>query len=106
MDEIARHFPGFFVGRFDVRFRDVDAFKAGRDLAIVELNGVTSESTNLYDPSWSLLLAYRTLFRQWSLLYCIGHANRQRGHQPTTIGELFHLLRDQRQQSRINPLAD
>src|SRR5262249_31345229 len=81
----ARPFAGFFVGRFDVRYSDVDDFKAGRDLAVVELNGATSESTNVYDPSWSLLRAYGTLFRQWELLYRIGAANRRCGHEPASV---------------------
>ena len=106
VDEIARHFPGFFIGRFDVRYRSVEAFMAGQDMAIVELNGVTSESTNLYDPSWSLWRAYGTLFRQWELLYRIGHANRLRGYHPATLGEIFRLVRDQRTTHCINPLAD
>src|SRR5206468_1453944 len=106
VDEIARQFPGFFVGRFDVRYRDVRAFQAGRDLAVVELNGATSESTNLYDPSWSLLAAYRTLFRQWSLLYRIGDANRQRGHRPTRITALLRLVVDYYRGPRVDPLAD
>ena len=50
-DCVARHFDGFFVGRFDVRYANPEEFLAGRGFAIVELNGVTSESTNLYDPS-------------------------------------------------------
>ena len=79
MDEIARAYRGFYVGRFDVRYTDVDAFKAGRDLAIVELNGVTSEPTNIYDPDGTLLDAYRQLFRQWSITFAIGAANRRAG---------------------------
>jgi membrane protein DedA with SNARE-associated domain len=82
VDEIARAFPGFHFGRFDVRYTDRDAFMAGKDLAIVELNGVTSESTNIYDPSRSLLSAWRTLFRQWDLLFRIGAANRARAVPP------------------------
>jgi membrane protein DedA with SNARE-associated domain len=54
VDAVARRFDGFFIGRFDIRYTDREAFKAGRDLAIVELNGATSESTNVYDPSWPL----------------------------------------------------
>ena len=53
IDEIARAYPGFYIGRFDIRYTDVEAFKAGRDLAIVELNGATGESTNIYDPDGS-----------------------------------------------------
>jgi hypothetical protein len=92
IDTIARSFPGFFIGRFDVRYSSVAAFKAGRDLAIVELNGATSESTNMYDPSWSLWATYRTLYRQWSLLYRIGHANRQRGHATTSLIAFLRLV--------------
>lgn len=106
VDAIARKFPEFFIGRFDVRYSDVASFKAGRDLAIVELNGVTSESTNIYDPSWSLLTAYRTLFRQWSLLYQIGYANRQRGHVSTGIRALLGLVFGYYRGLRADPLAD
>ncbi|MFN0137868.1 MAG: VTT domain-containing protein [Phycisphaerae bacterium] len=88
IDEIARQCDGFYFGRFDIRFADEEAFKAGREFAIVELNGVTSESTNLYDPSWSLLRAYRTLFRQWSLLFEIGARNRERGNRCSRIADV------------------
>jgi membrane protein DedA with SNARE-associated domain len=106
VDAIARQFPGFYIGRFDVRYTDPEAFRAGRDLGIVELNGATSESTNLYDPSWSLFAAYRTLFRQWSLLYRIGDANWQRGHAPTGILELLRLVFGYYRGVRVDPLAD
>src|SRR5262249_35011617 len=61
IDEIARHYEGFFIGRFDVRYRDRLALMHGRDLAIVELNGATAECTNIYDPEGSLWSAYRQL---------------------------------------------
>jgi membrane protein DedA with SNARE-associated domain len=83
IDAIAKSFDGFYFGRFDVRYSEVAEFMAGRDLAIIELNGVTSESTNIYDPSRSLLSAYRTLARQWSILFRIADANRRRGIRPT-----------------------
>jgi membrane protein DedA with SNARE-associated domain len=79
IDRVARTFDGFLFGRFDVRYTDIDAFRAGHDFAIVELNGVTSESTNLYDPAQSIFWAYRTLFSQWSLLFQIAAANCSQG---------------------------
>jgi hypothetical protein len=93
IDEIAKAFDGFFVGRFDIRYSDVEAFKAGRDLAIVELNGATSESTNIYDPGLSLLRAYRTLFTQWSIVFAIGAENRRRGASVTSFRRLIGLVR-------------
>jgi membrane protein DedA with SNARE-associated domain len=92
IDAIARQYPGFYIGRFDIRYRDVEAFTAGRDLAIVELNGATAESTNIYDPGNSLLTAYKILFRQWSLVFAIGAANRARGVHSTTLSGIMRLV--------------
>ena len=93
IDAISRSFDGFFVGRFDVRYASVDAFKAGEDLAIVELNGATAESTNIYDPDTSLVSAYRQLFRQWWIVFAIGAANRRRGAAVTSLRRLRDLVR-------------
>ncbi|HSL23863.1 MAG TPA: VTT domain-containing protein [Vicinamibacterales bacterium] len=92
IDAIARSYPGFFIGRFDIRYRDEEAFKAGRDFAIVELNGATAEATDLYDPSRSLWSAYRILFRQWALVFEIGAANRAGGAATSSPARLARLL--------------
>jgi membrane protein DedA with SNARE-associated domain len=106
VDDIARAFPGFHFGRFDVRYADPEAFRAGRDLAIVELNGVTSESTDIYDPSGSLLRAYRTLFRQWELLFRIGAANRARAIRPARHARLLRSVLDYYGRPAPSPLSD
>jgi hypothetical protein len=93
IDAIARTYPGFFVGRFDIRYRNAEDFKAGLNLAIVELNGASAESTNIYDPGASLLDAYRQLFRQWSIVFAIGAANRAEGVPASSPRRLFDLVR-------------
>ncbi len=92
VDRIAKEFQGFFIGRFDVRYSDIDDFKAGKDISIVELNGATSESTNIYDPSWSLFRAYRTLARQWSLLFRIGSENQKTGAPVTKMAQFVQIV--------------
>jgi hypothetical protein len=94
IDTIARSVPGFHLGRFDVRYADREAFMAGRDLAIVELNGVTAEPTHIYDPDASLLAAWRTLCAHWTDAFRFGARNRSLGHRPATIGRLALLLLD------------
>lgn len=93
IDEIARAAPGFCFGRFDVRYSDPAAFAAGRGFEVIELNGATSESTNVYDPEFSLVRAYVTLGRQWSLLFRIGAANRAAGARVSTCRELLTAIR-------------
>jgi pimeloyl-ACP methyl ester carboxylesterase/membrane protein DedA with SNARE-associated domain len=106
VDAIVQPFDGFFIGRFDIRYSDVAEFRAGRGLAVVELNGVTSESSNLYDPSWSLLAAYRTLFRQWALIYRIGDENRRRGHRPSGVVALLGSIWRFYRERRVDLLSD
>lgn len=106
IDGIARQFEGFFFGRFDVRYADVDAFRNGNGFAIIELNGATSESTNIYDPTWSLVRAYRVLYRQWSILFRIGGLNRKRGARPTPLGNLVKEVRTHYRDRRVSPVAD
>ena len=89
IDQIARTFDGFFFGRFDIRVPSRQDLMAGRNLKIIELNGVTSEATHIYDPKLSLLEAYRVLFRQWRIAFEIGDLNRARGIRPSSVGELL-----------------
>jgi membrane protein DedA with SNARE-associated domain len=106
IDEIARRFEGFYFGRFDVRYRDRAAFMAGTDLAIVELNGVTSEATHIYDPSSSIVAAWRTLMEQWSMAFAIGAANRRRGCRPSSVRTLAPRLWTYFRSAPPHPLAD
>jgi hypothetical protein len=92
VDAIAQRVDGFHFGRFDVRYASSEALSRGEGFAIVELNGVTSEATHVYDPQGTLLAAWRTLMEQWSIAFAIGAANRARGHAPVGAGRLARLV--------------
>ena len=96
IDRISRQFDGFWFGRYDIRTPNLADFQAGSNFKIVELNGVTAEATAIYDPNNRLLAAYRTLFRQWRLLFEIADANISRGARTITARELWHLVRRHR----------
>jgi len=99
-DEISRGFAGFYFGRFDVRTPSLDEFKQGRNFKAIELNGVTSEATHIYDPQNGLLDAYRVLFAQWRLAFEIGAANRERGAATTSVRMLIKLMADYKQSAQ------
>jgi hypothetical protein len=103
IDRIAKTFDGFFFGRFDIRVPSRQDFMAGRNMKIVELNGVTSEATHIYDPKLTLFGAYRVLFEQWRIAFEIGDLNRTRGIRPASMGDLFNAAREYRLLSRSYP---
>jgi membrane protein DedA with SNARE-associated domain len=93
IDRISRSHPGFFYGRFDVRAQSVDAFQQGR-FRVLELNGVGSEPTHVYDPSISIWKKYRVLANHWREMFDIGAATQARGIQPASVGELWRTCRN------------
>ncbi len=93
IERISRHFEGFYFGRYDLRAPSEEALRDGRDLKVLELNGVTSEATHIYDPSLTLGDAYGVLFEQWRLAFEIGAANRERGVSPTSLGALIGIVK-------------
>ncbi len=96
IDEVSRSIDGFFFGRYDIRGNSMEDIRAGR-FKVIELNGVSSEATNIYDPRGTLRAAYGTLFRQWELAFRIGAANRALGAPATParplLGRLFQHFR-------------
>jgi pimeloyl-ACP methyl ester carboxylesterase/membrane protein DedA with SNARE-associated domain len=90
IDRVSRALPGFFFGRYDVRSASVADFGRGV-FQVIELNGVTSEATSIYDPSHTLFDAYRTLFAQWRLAFAIGAENRARGATSAGVVALAKL---------------
>ena len=107
IDKLVAGFDGEldFV-RFDIRYVDADSLGRGEGLGVVEMNGVLSESTNLYDPGRSLVWAYGVLYRQWRELYRLGAWRRARGGQPMGVMRLLALLLSHRRERRAAVVAD
>lgn len=79
--------------RMDLRYESDEALKRGERFAIVEMNGTMAESTNIYDPGRNVFWAYRTLLRQWSLLYKLGAMRRDKGNPGMRVPELLRAMR-------------
>lgn len=105
-DRIADGIPDFHFGRFDIRFADFEAMRRGEDFTIVEFNGAGAEATHIWDSNMTLTGAWRTLMRQYALLFEIGAANRARGHRPESLWRVFRRWRREKRASlRYPPTA-
>ncbi len=103
IDRISHRIEGFHFGRFDIRTPSVEEFEQGKNFKIIELNGVTSEATHIYDPQIKLFDAYKILFEQWRIAFEIGAENLARGARPTSIKQLARMLISYRQQQGSRP---
>lgn len=100
IDKIARVFRderglGFDIGRFDIRCASYEALQRGEDMGIVELNGLTSEPTNLYDPDRSITWAWGMLLGYWQHAAALSEARIAHGSgQPIPKAEMRKRMID------------
>jgi membrane protein DedA with SNARE-associated domain len=106
IDVISQKVDGFFIGRYDIRFANEGDLRAGKNFQIIELNGAASEATSIYDARNSLWSAYRTLFRQWDMVFAIGAENRKRGCATTKLPLLWREWRNYSLLAATYPAAD
>jgi hypothetical protein len=76
---IAANISGFDYGRFDIKLKDLEDLYQGKDIRILELNGVNSEPAHIYDPDYHLLHAYRDIARHMKIIYRISRMNHKEG---------------------------
>lgn len=91
IEKLSRAHPGFFVGRFDVCAATPGDLGRGR-FQVIELNGVSSEPTYIYDRATTLAEAMGALIRQWREAFEIGAANRAQGAELTPTWSLLRLI--------------
>ncbi len=103
VEAVAADMPSFHIGRFDVRYRNLQELRAGR-FTIMEINGAGSEAVHAWDPRYSLREVYRMVFAKQRVLFALGAWQRDRGHQPIGLLALArHHLRQQRLIRRYPP---
>lgn len=93
-DRIAGQIDGFSYGRFDVKCESLDALRRGRGFKIIEVNGICSEPTHIYDAGrisyWGAL---HTIQRHFFLIRRIAAAHHIRGVPFSSVSELVREVR-------------
>ncbi len=106
LDRIFDDIPGFYYGRLDLKFRNVDSLRAGRDLQIVEINGASSESIHIWDRKAGFFDAVETLLQQYRTLFTLGLENKRRGCKPPGLWPLYRAWRHELQLVKRYPVND
>ncbi len=79
-DQIGHQIDGFFYGRFDVKCPDVDDLRLGKNIKIIEINGILAEPAHIYDPlKSSYWKALRDIAKHWLLIGRIGSKSYEMG---------------------------
>ena len=105
MDELCRPMEGFYYGRLDIKYRDFDELLSGRDFKVLEVNGIISEPTHIYDASHresSYLNALRAINDHWDIMSEIALINHNEHKVPYPgVKEYIDNLRWLRRHSKM-----
>jgi len=78
LDTINTEINGWFYGRIDIKYTTFEALLKGENLKIIEINGIISEPTHIYDASkGSYFKALKAIKEHWKLIYLIGVKNKK-----------------------------
>ena len=94
IDEICTKVNGFYYGRLDVMYENIELLKNGENFKIIEINGSKSEPTHMYDPKHSLFFAWKEITKHWEIMAKISRKNHQAGFPYLNIKEGFSALKN------------
>lgn len=106
LDEIMQDIPDFHFGRVDVKFDSVDALRAGEKFEIIEINGVGSEATHIWDSRTSLREAYAAQFHHYGETFRIGAKKKKAGWKSSGLWHGVRLWRRQKRLLASYPMND
>ena len=93
LNKLNAEIEGWFYGRIDVKYHNFEELLKGENFKIIEVNGVISEPTHIYDASkGSYFKALRSIKNHWKLIYIIGVKNKKLNKEKyTNLGYLLSL---------------
>ncbi len=94
IDRLSQSIPGFYYGRYDIKFNSWEELENGLNYKVIELNGAFSEPTHIYDPGHSYGFGLLEMGRHWKRMTDIAIINRARGYSYLPLKELSLMLFD------------
>lgn len=101
-DKLVDQIPGINYGRFDIKCNSLVDLKAGKNFKIIELNGVFSEPTHIYDATSSTYwVSLNDLRKHWGIVQRIGTMNHKNGVPYWPLGKMLKALWNFKKYARL-----
>jgi hypothetical protein len=100
-NRICTQIPGFYFGRLDLRYDNLEDLRKGEKFSIIELNGSGSEPTHMYDPAHSIWFAWKEIIRHWIWLQKISAANHKLGAPYLSYAEGMKMFKESKEYNRL-----
>ncbi len=71
INQLCKQIDGWYYGRLDIKYKNIENLIQGKDFKILEVNGIISEPTHIYDASYenaSFTNAVKTINSHWDIM--------------------------------------
>lgn len=107
-DKLSNAINGWYYGRVDIKYNSFEELENGTDFKILEINGIISEPTHIYDSkSLTYFQALKTIRAHWKSLFNIAINNHKEHNIPyksinVFISELVKLKKYTKKIKRLS----
>lgn len=78
MDILSKQINNWYYGRLDIKYHTFEELTAGKNFKILEINGIISEPTHIYDPTNATYFdALKSIRKHWKIIYAIAKKNHE-----------------------------
>jgi len=93
LDDLSSNIEGWHYGRVDIKYNSFNELLKGQNFKIIEINGIISEPTHIYDPlKGNYFSALKAIKDHWKLIYIISVKNNKLNNASfTNLGYLIKL---------------
>jgi hypothetical protein len=100
VDKINLFSKHFYYGRYDIKTTSLEDLKQGKNISILEYNGVGSEPNHIYDIGLTYMEAIRIIAQHWKYMYEIGRVNYKKGIKYISFWEGTKMFRQSRRHTK------
>ena len=106
MDKINLSSKHFYYGRYDIKTTSLEDLKQGKNVSILEFNGVGSEPNHIYDIGLSYRQAIKIIAKHWKYMYEIGRINYKKGIAYVTFWKGVQMLKASKKNTKLMQQLD
>lgn len=96
----------FYYGRYDIKTTSIEDLKQGKNISILEYNGVGSEPNHIYDIGLTYSQAIKIIAEHWKHMYKIGRINYKQGEKYIPFLKGMKMLRQSQRNTKLMKKLD
>jgi hypothetical protein len=100
-DKIQAELPGIYLFRLDLKVPSILDLQAGKNIKILEINGVGSDPAHIFDPNTRFFEIWAAYFRLWKKIYEISTALHRQGVPYMSLKEYRNFAKKQKEMEQL-----